>query len=102
MAVVVLSAILVAAAWWLAQVGDVLPEREYEAQHIPGAFNIPLKRAEKPKKPRNSPKGLTILNSFTVYEPLNILCLKTRVLTPEGDNNEYYAFPLYFSDLNIL
>jgi rhodanese-related sulfurtransferase len=27
-----------------AQVVDVLPEREYEAQHIPGAHNIPLKR----------------------------------------------------------
>jgi len=27
-----------------AQVVDVLPEREYEAQHIPGALNIPLKQ----------------------------------------------------------
>ena len=26
-----------------AQVVDVLPEREYEAIHIPGAVNIPLK-----------------------------------------------------------
>lgn len=23
---------------------DVLPEREYDARHIPGAVNIPLKR----------------------------------------------------------
>ncbi len=27
-----------------AQVVDVLPEREYIAQHIPGAINIPLRR----------------------------------------------------------
>ena len=27
-----------------AQLVDVLPEREYEAQHIPGAVNIPLKQ----------------------------------------------------------
>ncbi len=26
-----------------AQVVDVLPEREYEASHIPGAVNVPLK-----------------------------------------------------------
>ncbi len=29
-----------------AQVVDVLPEREYTAQHIPGAINIPLKRLD--------------------------------------------------------
>ena len=29
-----------------AQVVDVLPEREYIAQHIPGAINIPLKRLD--------------------------------------------------------
>jgi rhodanese-related sulfurtransferase len=27
-----------------AQLVDVLPESEYEAQHIPGAINIPLKQ----------------------------------------------------------
>ncbi len=27
-----------------AQVVDVLPEREYSAQHLPDAINIPLKR----------------------------------------------------------
>ena len=27
-----------------AQLIDVLPEREYEAQHIPGAINLPLKQ----------------------------------------------------------
>ncbi len=26
-----------------AQLVDVLPRREYEAQHIPGAINIPLR-----------------------------------------------------------
>ena len=29
-----------------AQIVDVLPEREYTAQHIPGAINIPLKRLD--------------------------------------------------------
>ncbi len=29
-----------------ARVVDVLPEREYTAQHIPGAINIPLKRLD--------------------------------------------------------
>ena len=29
-----------------AQVVDVLPEREYTAQHLPGAINIPLKRLD--------------------------------------------------------
>ncbi len=28
------------------QVVDVLPEAEYEAQHIPGAVNIPLRRLD--------------------------------------------------------
>jgi len=27
-----------------AQIVDVLPEREYESGHIPGAVNIPLKK----------------------------------------------------------
>jgi rhodanese-related sulfurtransferase len=29
-----------------AQVVDVLPEREYNSGHIPGAVNIPLKRLD--------------------------------------------------------
>lgn len=29
-----------------AQVVDVLPGAEYAAQHIPGAFNIPLRRLD--------------------------------------------------------
>ncbi len=29
-----------------AQVVDVLPEREYTAQHLPDAINIPLKRLD--------------------------------------------------------
>jgi hypothetical protein len=53
-----------------------------------GGFSIQLKRAEeKTKNPQNPPKGLTILKSFAVPEPLNILHLKTRVLNPEEDNN---------------
>ena len=27
-----------------AQIVDVLPERDYSAEHLPGAINIPLKR----------------------------------------------------------
>jgi rhodanese-related sulfurtransferase len=29
-----------------AQLVDVLPEREYEEEHIPGATNVPLKRLD--------------------------------------------------------
>jgi rhodanese-related sulfurtransferase len=30
-----------------AQLVDVLPEREYEEEHLPGAVNIPLKRLDR-------------------------------------------------------
>jgi len=62
-----------------------------------------MKRAEeKTKKLQNSPKWLTILKSFAVPEPLNILHIKTRALNPEGDNNYklitifYYIYTIVF------
>jgi hypothetical protein len=52
--------------------------------------------AEKTEKPQNPPKGLKVLKSFAVPEPLNILCLKTRVSNLEGDNKAYsQAFVAY-------
>jgi hypothetical protein len=54
---------------------------------------------EKIKKPRNSPKGLTVLKLFTVPELLNILRLKMRVLNPEGDNKKT---PSCFSARGVL
>jgi hypothetical protein len=56
-------------------------------------IHLPIIRTEeKTKKPRNSPKVLTVLKSFTVIEPLNILRLKMRVLNPEGDNKNFCHF----------
>jgi hypothetical protein len=49
----------------------------------------PTIRTEKIKNPQNSPKGLTILKTFAVSEPLNILRPKTGVLNPEGDNQNF-------------
>jgi len=58
-----------------------------------------LKRVEeKTKKPQNPPKGLTILKSFAVPEPLNLLRLKTRIINPEGDN-KIFSFHLLHNNI---
>jgi len=58
-----------------------------------------LKRVEeKTKKPQNPPKGLTILKSFAVPEPLNLFSLKTRIINPEGDN-KIFSFHLLHNNI---
>ncbi len=68
---------------------EVFQSKLYYHRLQDGRFSILLKQtAEKTEKPQNPPKGLKVLKLFAVPEPLNILCLKTRVSNLEGDNKQ--------------
>ena len=61
----------------------------------------PTIRTEKTKNPQNPPKGLTILKTFLVPGPLNILCPKPGVLNSEGDNDTPRSKPRGVSVIDV-